>query len=422
MASNERTRKTIWLAFLLVAAGGIGGGWWYWKRSSDGATQYTTVAVTRGELTQVVSATGQLNPVLKVEVGSQISGRIQKLHADFNSVVKENDLLAEIDPATYAANLLRAEADLASARAAHKLAQLDYDRAAELFQQKLLSQSDFDRAQATLAQAQAAVKIREAAVESAKVDLSRCKIYSPVDGIVISRNVDMGQTVAASLQSPTLFVIANDLSKMQINANVSEADIGGVAPGQDVRFTVDAFPDRLFYGKVRQVRNSPTSVQNVVSYDTVIDVENRDLKLKPGMTANVSIVIAHRASALKVPNAALRYRPLDPPATNTQTAWTKPSSATMSNAAGVVQRGKAGGGSGGAWRNDRQPTRTLYVLAADSRTPQPVQVKLGISDGRSTEILEGLNENDLVVTGETKPQAKTRATPTNPFGPPFPRR
>jgi HlyD family secretion protein len=417
MARNGKSRGKLWLILCIVLAGGIGGGWWYWNKGRDGATQYTTIAVTRGELTQTVTATGQLNPVLKVEVGSQISGRIQKLHADFNSSVKEGDLLAEIDPATYEANLLRTEADLMSARAAHKLAKVDADRAAELFGQKLLPQSDFDRAQATLAQAEAAVKIREAAVESAKVDLSRCKIFSPVDGIVISRNVDMGQTVAASLQSPTLFVIANDLSKMQINANVSEADIGGVEAGQEVRFTVDAFPNRQFRGKVRQVRNAPITVQNVVSYDTIIDVENRDGRLKPGMTANVSIVIAHRESTLRLSNAALRYRPLDPIVTNSPTTTAQSGGGATAN-----PRGGQGGGIAGR-RPERQPTRTVYVLPAGETKPKPVEIKLGISDGRSTEIVEGLNEGDLVVTGETNPQAKTQTAPTNPFGPQFgPRR
>jgi HlyD family secretion protein len=411
MPRNGKSRKKLWLSLFIVLAGGVGIGWWYWKRNSDGAVQYATMPVTRGELIQTVTATGQLNPVLKVEVGSQISGRIQRLHADFNSLVREGDLLAEIDSASYEANLLRAEAELASARAAHKLAKVDADRARELFGQKLLPQSDFDRAEATLAQAEAAVKIREAAVASARVDLSRCKIYSPVDGMVISRNVDMGQTVAASLQSPTLFVIANDLSKMQINANVSEADIGGVEAGQEVRFTVDAFPNRMFRGTVRQVRHSPITVQNVVSYDTIIDVENRELRLKPGMTANVSIIVAQRQNALRLPNAALRFRPFTPLPSNPQTV------------SGATPQAAGAGGGMSVRRPDRQPTRTIYVMNAADAKPKPVEVKLGITDGRNTEVLEGVNEGDLVVTSETSPQSKPRTTPTNPFVPQFgPRR
>ncbi len=420
MSNNGKSRKTAWLILAVALAGAVGVGWWYWKRNATGAVQYTTVPVTRGELTQVVTATGQLNPVKNVQVGSQVSGRILSIHVDFNDPVKENQLIAEIDPASFEQNLLRAEADRASARAAHQLAKVDADRAAELFKQNLLPKADFDRTQAALAQSEAQVKIREAAVESAKVDLSRCKIYSPVDGIVISRSVDEGQTVAASLQSPTLFVIANDLSKMQINANVSEADIGGVEAGQEVRFTVDAFPNRMFRGKVRQVRNAPITVQNVVSYDTIIDVENRDLRLKPGMTANVSVIVAHRDNSLRLPNAALRYRPLGAPVSNTPTATPQSGGSAMANGAGATPSGQGGGIAG--WRPERQPTRTVYVMPANETKPKPVEIKFGISDGRSTEIVEGLNEGDLVVTGETNPQGKTQAAPTNPFGPQFPRR
>jgi HlyD family secretion protein len=367
--------------------------------------QYQTATVARGELTQVVTATGQLNPVVNVQVGSQVSGRISKIYVDFNSLVKTNDLLAELDPATFQASLSRAEGDLASARAALELAKVDARRAEELFRDKLLPQSDHDKARATLLQAEAQVKIREAAVESAKVDLSRCKIYSPVDGIVISRNVDVGQTVAASLQAPTLFVIANDLTKMQIHANVSEADIGGVEVGQEVEFTVDAFPNRTFRGKVVQVRNSPIIQQNVVNYATVIEVSNPDMKLKPGMTANVFIVVAQREQALKLPNTALRYRPA-----SVASAKTTPTSPTGSGA-------PRGGGISGRMRGERQSARTVYVLPAEGKNgaPQPAQIKVGISDGVFTEVLEGLKEGDRVVTGETTKQTKA-AQPTSPFG------
>src|SRR5439155_17299392 len=238
------------------------------------------------------TATGQLNPVTNVQVGCQISGTIQKLFVDFNSPVTQGQVVAQIDAATYQANLLQAEGDLANAKAALELAQINAGRSKDLFTNKLIPQSDYDQTIANLHQAEATVKIKEAAVQKAKVDLERCTIYSPVDGIVISRSVDVGQTVAASLSAPTLFVIANDLTKMQIDANVAEADIGGVEEGQDVDFTVDAFPNRTFHGKVTQVRNAPITVQNVVTYDTVIGVSNADLKLRPGMTANVSIIVA----------------------------------------------------------------------------------------------------------------------------------
>jgi HlyD family secretion protein len=227
--------------------------------------------------------------------------------------------------------------------------------------------------------------------------LARCTIYSPVNGIVISRNVDVGQTVAASLNAPTLFVIANDLTKMQIDANVAEGDVGGVEEEQNVDFTVDAFPNRTFHGTVVQVRNSPITVQNVVTYDTVISVNNPDLKLKPGMTANVSIIVAERSDVLRIPNAALRFRP--------------PEASTNS-----APRATGGGGSGaGRPKGERRPTRTIYVLKADKL--QPVQIKTGITDGIYTEITDGLGENDKVVTSATYKQSSGgTAPPSNPFG------
>jgi len=263
-------------------------------------------------LIQAITATGQLNPVTNITVGSQISGIIQKLYVDWNSPVKMGQIVAQLDPATYKGSVAQAEGELANAKANLELIQIEARRASDLFKNKLISESDHDTALANLHQAEAAVQIRQASLDNAKVNLSRCTIYSPVDGTVISRSVDVGQTVAASLSAPVLFVIANDLTQMQIDANVSEADIGGVEEGQTVNFTVDAFPDRRFTGKVRQIRNSPTVVQNVVTYNTVIDVSNPDLKLRPGMTANASIVTAQRNGVLKIPNATLRFRPPEP--------------------------------------------------------------------------------------------------------------
>src|SRR5262249_27639255 len=219
--------------------------------------------------------------------GSQISGNIMKLYADWNYPVKAGEIVAELDPSSYKAAVSQAEGDLASAQATLELNQVEAKRDDELFNSKLLSPSDHDTAIANLHQAQASVKIKQASLDMARVNLDRCTIKSPVDGIVISRNVDIGQTVAASLSAPTLFIIANDLTKMQIDANVAEADVGGVETNQAVDFTVDAFPTRTFNGQVVQVRNAPTNNQNVVTYDTVISVDNRDMKLKPGMTANV---------------------------------------------------------------------------------------------------------------------------------------
>ena len=273
--------------------------------------------MTRGAITQAVTATGTLNPVVNVQVGSQISGNIQKLFVDFNSPVKAGQVVAQIDPAVFQASVTQAEGDLANARAALELARVTAKRTEELVAKQNSAQSELDQAVAALHQAEAMVTIKEGALQKARVDLDHCTITSPIDGIVISRSVDVGQTVAASLSAPVIFTIANDLAKMQIDANVAEADIGTVEAGQKVDFTVDAFPKRTFHGEVVQVRNAPITVQNVVTYDTVIGVNNSDLKLKPGMTANVSIVGAQRDNALKVSNAALRFRPPDvtPPPT-----------------------------------------------------------------------------------------------------------
>src|SRR3954449_13493411 len=276
-------------------------------RTSSAAT-YQSANVTRGQITQAVTATGTLNPVVNVQVGSQVSGNISKLFADFNSQVKAGQVVAQIDPALFKATVTQAEGDVASSQAALELARLNAKRTQDLFTRKTSSQADLDQAMASLHQAEATVKIKQGALDKAKTDLERCTIVSPIDGTVISRSVDVGQTVAASLQAPVIFVIANDLTNMQIDANVAEADIGAVAVDQTVDFTVDAFPMQTFNGKVKQVRNAPITVQNVVSYDTVISVSNPEQKLKPGMTANVSIVAAHRDDVIKAPNAALRFR------------------------------------------------------------------------------------------------------------------
>ncbi len=403
MAKNGNAGGLTWLVLLLVVGGGAGAGWWYWKRPVVETTQYFTKPVTRGDLLQAVTATGQLNPVLNVQVGSQISGMVQKLFADFNSQVKAGQVIAQIDPATYLANVHQAEGELASAKAALELAQINARRAKELRASSLVSASDFDKTTADLHQAEAAVIIREAVLEKTKVDLARCTIVAPVDGIIISRNVDVGQTVAASLSAPTIFVIANDLTKMQIDANVAEADVGGVEAGQEVDFTVDAYPTRSFRGKVVQVRNAPLTVQNVVTYDTVIEVSNPDMKLKPGMTANVSIITARRENVLKFPNAALRFRPAE--------------TADANKAGGPPGSFANAGRPGGRGRGERSPTRTVYTLAStNSAAPVSVQVKAGISDGVFTEAVEGLNEDALIITGQNSSSAAGAAKPANPFG------
>src|SRR5256886_15362869 len=364
------------------------------------AGHYQTATVTRGPLTQAVTATGTLNPVVTVQVGSQVSGNIAKLFADFNSQVKAGQVVAQIDPALFQATVTQAEGDLANAQAALELAKVNATRTQELFAKKNSAQADVDQAMASLHQAEANVKIKQGALDKAKADLDHCTITSPVDGEVISRSVDVGQTVAASLQAPVIFTIANDLTKMQIDANVAEADVGVVTIDQNVDFSVDAFPNRTFHGKVVQVRNAPITVQNVVTYDTVIGVNNADLKLKPGMTANVSIVIAHKDDVLKISNAALRYRPANAP--------------TPERSASGQNRGGTGGGRSAG---PRATDRTVYVLRG-SRA-EPVQIKTGISDGTTTEVLEGLADNDRVITAQLNaPNAVAASQQGNPFGRP----
>src|SRR6187402_3509495 len=356
------------LPVVLLAA--AGGGYYYYQNraaAQSGVPEYTTATVAKGEVTQAVTATGQLDAVGgPVEVGSQISGQIIKLYADFNTPVKAGQKLVELDPATYQQKLRQAEANLASAQASYRLTELNANRTKDLFDKSLVTQQDHDQAQAQLEQARAQLLINQAIVENAKVDLSRCTVYSPIDGVVISRQTDVGKTVAASMNVPVLFTIANDLAKMQITAAVAEADIGSVAENQAVNFTVDAFPNRTFRGTVTQVRNAPKNTSNVITYDTIISVDNRDLKLRPGMTANVSIVVAKREGVIRIPNAALRVRmpeglaaapkPADTakPADGAKPADTTTPSSETKPAAREGGGGGAGGAAGGSGNSMRR--------------------------------------------------------------------
>ncbi|MEI8309631.1 MAG: efflux RND transporter periplasmic adaptor subunit [Verrucomicrobiota bacterium] len=391
-----------WLVTLgiIAAAGALG--YYILNRNSQPATGYQTAPVTRGSLTQAVTATGTLNPVLNVQVGSQVSGNIQKLFADWNSRVTAGQVVAQIDPSNYRANVMQAEGDLANARAALELAQIQVKRSENLRAKDSTPQASLDQAIATEHQAEASVKTKEGSLALAKANLEHCTIISPVDGIVISRNVDVGQTVAASLNAPIIFVIANDLAKMQIDSNVSEADVGNVKEGEAGDFTVDAYPGTTFHGKVRQVRNAAITVQNVVTYDAVIDVDNSDLKLKPGMTANVSIIIATRDDALKIGNAALRVRLPEPGGTQ----------GSPQDAPSRAPQGKR--------KSDdpaRRSQRTVYLLPDGEKVPKAVQIKTGINDGIETEVLEGLNEGDKVVTAVLSAPSAAAQAPANPFSP-----
>ena len=421
MADN-RSSWVKWTIIILTVVAVIIGSVWYFKHGPSAAPDYQTVAVARGDLTNVVTATGALNPVKNVLVGCQVSGRISKLYVDYNSPVKQGQVIAEIDPATYQVAVLQATADLANARANLELQQVQARRSSDLYTNTLISGSDYDTAVATLHEAEAMVQIKQAALDNANVNLGYCKILSPVDGVVISRAVDVGQTVASSFNTPTLFQIANDLTSMQIDTSVAEADIGGVQEGQDVTFQVDAYPYRTFYGDVVQVRNAPTNANNVVTYDTVIGVTNSDYRLKPGMTANVSIVIARREDVLLIPNAALRFRPPDGAITQTNTtaaaSQANPAAGGTNRAAGAGgQRRRPGGGQRGRG-GEHQVVRTVYLLpSADAKTGlRAVPIKIGISDGIETEVLDGLKEGDQIVTGSISTAAQSAAPAASPFG------
>ncbi len=339
------------------------------KPSGSATAKFQTGAATNGPLVQRVTASGTLSALVSVDVGAQVSGKVIALHADFNSPVRQGQLVAEIDPTLYRAQLNQAEGELANARATLTLKRQNLGRKTALFPVRAVSQFDLDLANAEVAQAEAQLAIREATVESARANVNFCRITAPVDGIVISRRVDLGQTVIAAMTTPVLFNIAQDMTRMHINAAVSEADIGLVGAGQEVEFTVDAYPEDVFRGKVSQVRKAPVTSQNVVTYETMITVENPDQRLFPGMTADVAILVARRTDALKVPNAALRYTP--------------PEGVDL-EAAPPTQL--------------QRTQRLLYVPAASPGRLRPLIVRTGISDGAETEILEGLKQGTAVVT------------------------
>ena len=404
-------RRTTWIVGALLLAGLGTGGYVYLNGDQKAPVRYKTAKIERGTVTQTVTATGTINPVITVQVGSQVSGLIKALYADFNSVVKAGQVVAQVDPAPFQtavtqmeANLQNALGNLARSRADLSLQKLNFERANVLFAQHLNAQQDVDNArtayetsQANILIAEAGVKQARAQLDTAKVNLEYTTIHSPVHGIVISRNVDVGQTVAASFQAPVLFTIAKDLTKMQVETNVSESDIGGITEGKPATFVVDAYPNQVFRGKITQVRNAPITVQNVVTYNVVIGVDNSDLRLRPGMTANVSIIVASRENVLRVPNPALRFKPTllvkgDDKAGSSQVL-----------AADKRDGGRKGSlpGTGG---RDAKAKPTVWQ-PNPSGEPTAVEVKTGITDGTFTELVEGpLKEGDEVIIGLKMPR------------------
>jgi len=374
-----------------------------WMGGGEDAPEYVAERVDRGPISATVTATGTVNPVTTVQVGTYVSGPIQTVAVDFNTPVKKGQLLARIDPRPFQVKLDDARAAVANARArlekdraAAALKGINLERSRALARDGIVSQSDLDlavseqrQARSQLALDEADILSAEARVKEAEVNLAYTDIVSPVDGTVVSRSVDVGQTVAASFQTPTLFLVAEDLTKMQVNASVSESDIGTVATGQEATFSVDAFPADTFRGHVEQVRNAPVTVLNVVTYDVIVGVDNTDLRLRPGMTANVTITTAHRENVLRVPNRALRFRPPDAAADGAVAA-----PATIQGAR--------------VW------------LLDGSRTPEAKPVRTGIADDQFTEIVSGLDEGTRVITAVKRaPVAPVEGG--SPFLPTMPR-
>jgi len=397
--------KKILVSVVLAVVLSLGG--FYLLQNRGNGVQFKTARVSRGDIRATVTATGTVSAVTTVLVGTQVSGTVKQIFVDYNSPVKKGQLLAQIDPALSEArvaqaraNLQAAAANVEKAEAALQDANRTLERNRTLFARNFIARSDLDTADTNRLSALAQLNVAKAQVEQQKAALNEeetslhyTRILSPVDGTVISRNVDIGQTVAASFQTPTLFSIAQDLTRMQIDTNVDEADIGRVRVGQPVQFTVDAYPDSTFPGRVSEIRNAPTTIQNVVTYDVVVKVANPELKLKPGMTANVSLITALEKGVLKVPNAALRFK--WPP------AGTAPDRG--STGAAGADRPQAVRAANGA------KTQGVWVL--DGQKPRRAPLTLGISDGNDTAVLSGeLKEGDAVII-EATGQAKKSASP-----------
>ncbi len=337
--------RSRWIALaVFVALAALAVLWWRARHAQE-APKFRTAQVERGSVELVVSATGTVTPVVQVEVGSQVSGTVAELFADYNSQVRKGQVLCQIEPSSFKAHELQAEAAVARAEAALLDGQRQYKRAQELIPENYVSQADVDAAEVQVRQREADLKQARAALQVARVDLDNTTIRAPVDGVVISRAIDRGQTVAASLSAPKLFVIANDLHAMQIETRIDESDIGVIQPGLPSTFTVDAFPDATFHGQVQQVRLEPIIEQNVVTYTTVIQARNPDLKLRPGMTANVTVLVSRRDDVLKVPNAALRFKP-------PMDAKRKGGRGDSTGGAAVASERGAGGRDGGAAHGD----------------------------------------------------------------------
>lgn len=444
---NRRRWWAVAAAVVVVALAA----WWFLSRQAS-RPQPRAQLVERGPLVATVSATGTIRPVVQVEVGSQVSGTIARLFADYNDRVRSGQVLVQLEPSLFRAAVVQAEANVSKAEAALAEADRAYKRARDLRARSVISEADLETAQSSYEQRRAELKQAQAALSTARVNLGHTTIRSPISGVVVSRQVDVGQTVAASLQAPTLFTLAQDLTRMRVETKIDEADVGRIRPGLQATFTVDAFPDDVFEGAVSQVRLEPVVEENVVTYTTVIDVPNETLKLRPGMTANVTLVVDRRRNALKVPNAALRFRPPESARSGVR-AETREAAGESRGAAGSATGGRGPGGGGGApgggWRGARsgdglgagggrgawsqkgprdssaragmagpggRPQR-VFVLDAGGKM-HPVRVGAGISDGAFTEVVWGdLKEGDRVVVGMEGKSVRSDLPAPPGFGP-----
>ncbi|HKQ61279.1 MAG TPA: efflux RND transporter periplasmic adaptor subunit [Candidatus Polarisedimenticolaceae bacterium] len=402
-------RTLSWLA--AVVAVGLVVGFFVLRNGRADEPRYRTESAQRGDVTMVVTATGTISAVTTVLVGSQVSGIIAKLHADFNSRVKSGQLLAELDPTPFEQQVAQRRADLVQAQVQARNAGVSFHRQERLRAEGLAAEADYDAAKAAYDSATAQVDQAQASLSQTLTNLRYTKILSPIEGVVVDRQYDVGQTVAASFQAPTLFTIAQDLTKMQVQADVDQADIGRISVGQPANFTVDAYPEQTFRGRISQVRLNATVNQNVITYPVILEVDNPQEKLRPKMTADVTIEVDKVKDVLRVPNASLRFRPLEGPEAASQRRGPEASQG------GGGERGGAGRalrqfdqatGGGGRTRPNRQ---TVYVLRGGERV-EPVEIRTGISDGRYTAVVEGeLQPGDMVIVGLVTTRVETTGRP-----------
>lgn len=402
------------LSIIVLGAGGF----LYFSNGSSADVMYRMDKVTRGDLQVVVTATGTLSAVRTVQVGTQVSGTIAKLYADFNSIVKKGQVVALIDPTFLEASVKDAQANLQRAKAQANESKRAFNRAKTLLGKGLTSQADYDAAITAYESNSAAQKQAQAQLDRAEINLRYATIKAPIDGVVISRAVDVGQTVAASLSAPTIFTIANDLTKMQVQANVDEADIGKVQVGQEVKFTVDAYAEQPFQGVVSQIRLASVTVQNVVNYTVIIDVPNPELNLMPGMTATVTILVTKKENVLRVPTVALRFQP---PAEQIEVR--KDSSSQQDDSA-RTERGRqfmqrmqeGGGGQLSRQRGGERAMARLWVQGKNKKLTA-ILIRPGILDGTYTEIVRGhVEEGQEIVVGVLTQKPTATATPLSPMG------